>query len=111
MPIRPQNKDRYPADWPAISLAAKQAAQWRCACQPLVTAALTRAAELAAVSQLTFEAVAGLAVPASWPCDVAAYLVRTLRRRTRPSRPGTERPNVTWRSYSWICSCQYPPLG
>lgn len=32
MPIRPENKDRYPADWPAISLAAKQAAQWRCAC-------------------------------------------------------------------------------
>ncbi|WP_443068994.1 hypothetical protein [Streptomyces sp. NBC_01361] len=32
MPIRPENKDRYPADWPAISLAAKEAAHWRCAC-------------------------------------------------------------------------------
>lgn len=125
MPIRPENKDRYPADWPAISLAAKQAAGWRCACtgqcgrgthrgrcpnrhgqaaygtgtkvvlttahlnhQPedvhpdnlavmcqgchlhhdrahhLVTAALTRAAELAAAGQLAFEAIADLAVPA-----------------------------------------------
>ena len=33
MPIRPENKDRYPADWDAISRAAKDAAGWRCACR------------------------------------------------------------------------------
>jgi hypothetical protein len=32
MPIRPENRERYPADWDAISLAAKEAAGWRCAC-------------------------------------------------------------------------------
>lgn len=124
MPIRPENKSRYPADWPAISLAAKEAAGWRCACtgqcgrgthhgrcpnrhgQPAygtgttvvlttahlnhqpedvrpdnlvamcqgchlhhdrahhrVTAALTRAAGLAAAGQLALEPVADLAVP------------------------------------------------
>ncbi|MEV0493430.1 hypothetical protein [Streptomyces atratus] len=124
MPIRPENKDRYPDDWPAISRAAKQAAAWRCACtgqcgrgthagrcpnrhgrpaygtgttvilttahlnhQPedvrpenlvvmcqgchlhhdrahhRVTAALTRAAGLAAAGQLAFDAVAIVAVP------------------------------------------------
>lgn len=31
MPIRPENRDRYPEDWPVISLAAKEAAGWRCA--------------------------------------------------------------------------------
>lgn len=30
MPIRPENRARYPADWPKISLAAKQRAGWRC---------------------------------------------------------------------------------
>lgn len=33
MPIRPENRDRYPANWPEISLAAKEAAGWRCACK------------------------------------------------------------------------------
>lgn len=33
-PIRPENRDRYPADWPAISLAIKaDRAGWRCECQ------------------------------------------------------------------------------
>lgn len=32
MPIRPENKHRYPADWPAISLAVKEEAGWRCEC-------------------------------------------------------------------------------
>ncbi|MET8006157.1 hypothetical protein [Nonomuraea glycinis] len=32
MPIRPENRDRYPADWPAISLAVKESAGWRCEC-------------------------------------------------------------------------------
>ena len=30
MPIRPENKARYPKDWPAISLAAKDRAGWKC---------------------------------------------------------------------------------
>ncbi len=30
MPIKPENRARYPADWPAISLAAKERARWRC---------------------------------------------------------------------------------
>lgn len=30
MPIKPENRDRYPADWPAISLAAKERAGWKC---------------------------------------------------------------------------------
>lgn len=124
MPIRPENRDRYPADWDAISRAAKDRADWRCACtghcgrgthtgrcpnrhghgaydtgslvilttahlnhQPedcrpenlvpmcqgchlhmdrahhLVTAALTRAAALAAAGQLALEPIALLAVP------------------------------------------------
>lgn len=33
MPIRPENRDRYPADWEQISLAQKQAAGWRCVCR------------------------------------------------------------------------------
>ena len=33
MPIRPENKDRYPADWPAISLAMRERANWRCECK------------------------------------------------------------------------------
>jgi hypothetical protein len=32
MPIRPENRDRYPADWPEISLAIKNRAGWRCEC-------------------------------------------------------------------------------
>ncbi len=30
MPIRPENRARYPKDWPAISLARRQAAGWKC---------------------------------------------------------------------------------
>ncbi len=30
MPIRPENRDRYPADWKAISLEVREAAGWRC---------------------------------------------------------------------------------
>lgn len=30
MPIRPENRDRYPADWPAISMAVRQAANNKC---------------------------------------------------------------------------------
>ncbi|MGI5507465.1 hypothetical protein [Lentzea sp. CA-135723] len=33
MPIRPENQDRYPADWAAVSLAIKQRAGWRCECR------------------------------------------------------------------------------
>lgn len=33
MPIRPENRDRYPADWRDISLAIKGRAQWRCECR------------------------------------------------------------------------------
>lgn len=32
-PIRPENRDRYPADWAAISLAVKERAGWRCECR------------------------------------------------------------------------------
>ncbi|MEV7980823.1 hypothetical protein [Streptomyces sp. NPDC086519] len=32
MPIRPENVLRYPPDWPAISLAIKERAGWRCEC-------------------------------------------------------------------------------
>mgnify|MGYP001064796796 CR=1 FL=1 len=32
MPIRPENKHRYPPDWPDISLGVKTAAGWRCEC-------------------------------------------------------------------------------
>lgn len=30
MPIRPENRARYPKDWPALSLAAKERAGWKC---------------------------------------------------------------------------------
>lgn len=30
MPIRPENRNRYPKDWPAISLRIREAAGWRC---------------------------------------------------------------------------------
>ena len=30
MPVKPENLARYPADWKAISLAAKERAGWRC---------------------------------------------------------------------------------
>lgn len=32
MPIRPENKDRYPDDWKEISLAIKERAGWQCEC-------------------------------------------------------------------------------
>lgn len=31
-PIRPENRDRYPADWPQVSFALKERAGWRCEC-------------------------------------------------------------------------------
>ena len=30
MPIKPENRARYPADWPEISRAAKERAGWKC---------------------------------------------------------------------------------
>lgn len=33
MPIRPENRARYPADWDAISLAIKERSGWRCECE------------------------------------------------------------------------------
>jgi hypothetical protein len=34
MPIRPENRSRYPADWPAISLRIRgERAGWRCECR------------------------------------------------------------------------------
>lgn len=30
MPIKPENRSRYPKDWPAISLAARARAGWKC---------------------------------------------------------------------------------
>lgn len=30
MPIRPENRARYPADWPEIARAVKERANWRC---------------------------------------------------------------------------------
>lgn len=30
MPIRAENRGRYPADWKAISLARREAAGWKC---------------------------------------------------------------------------------
>lgn len=30
MPIKPENRARYPVDWSAISLAARERAKWRC---------------------------------------------------------------------------------
>lgn len=32
MPIRPENRNRYPADWPEISRSIKERAGWRCEC-------------------------------------------------------------------------------
>ena len=34
MPIRPENRDRYPKDWKAISLEVREAASWRCVGSP-----------------------------------------------------------------------------
>ncbi len=34
MPIRPSERGRYPADWPAISLRIKTRAAWRCESVP-----------------------------------------------------------------------------
>lgn len=33
MPIRSENRDRYPDDWAEISLAIKERAGWRCECR------------------------------------------------------------------------------
>lgn len=33
MPIRPENRARYPADWKAVSTAIKDRAGWRCECE------------------------------------------------------------------------------
>ena len=33
MPIRAENRHRYPPDWTAISLAIKERAGWRCECK------------------------------------------------------------------------------
>ena len=30
MPIRPENKQRYPKDWPTLSRAARERAGWKC---------------------------------------------------------------------------------
>ena len=30
MPIKPENRARYPKEWPALSLAARERARWRC---------------------------------------------------------------------------------
>jgi hypothetical protein len=35
MPIRPENRARYPKDWKAISLEVREAAGWRCEGSPL----------------------------------------------------------------------------
>jgi hypothetical protein len=32
-PIRPENRDRYPTDWPTISRAVKDDAGWQCECR------------------------------------------------------------------------------
>lgn len=32
MPIRPENRDRYPTNWPAISRRIKELADWACEC-------------------------------------------------------------------------------
>lgn len=34
MPVRPENRGRYPADWKAISHATKERAGWRCQGSP-----------------------------------------------------------------------------
>lgn len=33
MPIHPDNRHRYPPDWPDISRAIKERAEWRCECE------------------------------------------------------------------------------
>lgn len=33
MPIRPENRARYPADWESISWSIKMRAGWRCECE------------------------------------------------------------------------------
>ncbi|TCS14561.1 hypothetical protein [Caulobacter sp. BK020] len=38
MPIRPENRRRYPADWPAISRGKKERAGWRCEGSPMYPA-------------------------------------------------------------------------
>lgn len=34
MPIRPENRERYPKDWKAISLEVREAAGWKCEGSP-----------------------------------------------------------------------------
>ena len=34
MPIRAENRDRYPKDWPQIATAIKDAADWQCVGSP-----------------------------------------------------------------------------
>lgn len=34
MPIRPENRERYPRDWKVISLEVREAAGWRCEGSP-----------------------------------------------------------------------------
>ena|ERR1700676_5380597 len=34
MPIRPENRNRYPKDWKAISLGVREGAGWRCEGSP-----------------------------------------------------------------------------
>jgi|ERR1700685_388687 len=34
MPIRPENRERYPKDWPAISKRIRERAGWRCEGSP-----------------------------------------------------------------------------
>lgn len=33
MPIRPENRARYPKDWKALSLAIRERSGWRCECK------------------------------------------------------------------------------
>lgn len=33
MPIRPENRARYPKDWKAVSLTIRQRAGWQCECE------------------------------------------------------------------------------
>jgi hypothetical protein len=33
MPIRPENRARYPRDWKAVSAAIRARANWRCECE------------------------------------------------------------------------------
>lgn len=45
MPIRPENRARYPNDWKAISLEVRQAAGWRCEGSPAFPACRAANAE------------------------------------------------------------------